>query len=48
MTNLAKLWKELRFVSDYHNFTPVQAQYLQPILEEELQAREIKRIHYLM
>lgn len=48
MTDLAKLWKELRFVSDHHNLTPVQVQYLQPVLEEELQAREIKRIHYLM
>lgn len=48
MTDLAKLWQELRFVSDHHHLTPVQAQYLQPVLEEELQAREIKRIHYLM
>lgn len=48
MMNLPELWKGLKFASDYNNLTPSQKQILEPILYEELQARELKRIAYLM
>lgn len=46
--NLPELWKCLKFASDYNNLTPSQKQILEPILYEEFQARELKRIAYLM
>ncbi len=48
MISLPELWKDLKFVSDYTNITSNQKQILEPILYEELQARELKRIRYLM
>lgn len=48
MISLPELWKHLRFVSDYTHFTASQKQILEPLLYEELQARELKRIRYLM
>lgn len=48
MINLPELWKHLKFVSDYTGLSSNQKQILEPILHEELQARELKRIRYLM
>jgi DNA replication protein DnaC len=48
MMDLPEIWKYLKFASDYKDLTPNQKQLLQPILYEELQARELKRIRYLM
>ena len=44
MISLPELWKHLKFVSDYTNLTATQKQILEPLLYEELQARELKRI----
>ena len=48
MMSLAELWKHLKFASDYNNLMPSQRQILEPILYEEFQAREVRRISYLM
>jgi len=48
MMALPELWKHLKFVSDYKDLSPSQKQFLEPVLYEELQAREVKRIRYLM
>ncbi|MBU1148353.1 MAG: ATP-binding protein [Candidatus Omnitrophica bacterium] len=48
MMSLAELWKDLKFASDYNNLTASQRQILEPILYEEFQARELRRIAYLM
>lgn len=48
MMNLPELWKSLKFASDYNNLTSSQRQIIEPILYEEFQAREARRIAYLM
>jgi len=48
MITLSELWKHLKFASDYNNLTPSQKQLLEPILYEEFQARELRRISHLM
>jgi DNA replication protein DnaC len=48
MMSLPELWKELKFASDYNNLTSSQRQIIEPILYEEFQARETRRIGYLM
>jgi DNA replication protein DnaC len=48
MMSLAELWKHLKFASDYSDLTPSQKQILEPVLYEEVQTRELKRIGYLM
>lgn len=48
MMSLVELWKDLKFASDYNNLSPSQKQILEPILYEEFQARELRRISYLM
>ena len=48
MISLPELFKYLKFVSDHTSLTSNQKQILEPILYEELQARELKRIRYLM
>ena len=48
MMSLNELWKYLRFASDCNNLTSSQRQILEPILYEEFQARELRRISYLM
>ena len=48
MTRLTELWKILKFVSDPPTFAPEETQILAPILEAEVQAREIKQIRYLL
>lgn len=48
MTNLHELWKSLRMVSDESTLTEEQRKVIEPILEEEKRARDIKRIRYLL
>jgi DNA replication protein DnaC len=48
MMDLPELWKHLKFVSDYKELAPNQKQLLEPVLYDELQAREAKRIRYLL
>ena len=48
MIHLPELWKLLKFASDYNNLSPTQKQYIEPLLYEEFQARELRRIAYLM
>jgi DNA replication protein DnaC len=48
MMTLPELWKSLKFTSDYNNLSLSQKQILEPILYEEFQARELRRIAYLM
>ena len=48
MMNLPELWKDLKFVSDYAQITSSQKQILEPILYDELQARELRRTRYLL
>lgn len=48
MMNLPELWKNLKFASDYNNLTSSQRQFIEPVLYEELRAREVRRIAYLM
>ena len=48
MMNLPEIWRNLKFVSDYTELTPSQKQILEPVLYDELQARELRRIRYLM
>jgi DNA replication protein DnaC len=48
MMNLPELWKHLKFVSEYTELTASQKQLLEPVLYEELQARELKRTRYLL
>lgn len=48
MMTLPELWKELKFVSDCNNLTSSQKQILEPIFYDEFQARELRRISYLM
>lgn len=48
MMTLPELWKHLKFASDYNNLSPTQKQYLEPLLYEEFQARETRRIACLM
>ena len=48
MMNLPELWKHLKFVSEYKELTASQKLLLEPVLYEELQARELKRMRYLL
>jgi len=48
MITLPVLSQDLKFASDYNNLTSSQRQILEPILYEEFQARELRRISYLM
>jgi DNA replication protein DnaC len=48
MTPIQQLWTHLKFVSDCSSFTGEQLQIILPILKEEVSAREIKRMRYLL
>ena len=48
MIRLTELWKLLKFVSDPPTLAPEETKILVPILEAEVQAREIKQIRYLL
>src|SRR3989338_5488397 len=48
MTPIEETWKALNFVSDRAGLGPEKEKILLPILEEELRARKIRRIEYLL
>jgi len=48
MTQLNTFWKTLKFVSDPATLTREQIEILLPVLREEANARETKRIRYLL
>jgi DNA replication protein DnaC len=48
MTPIQSIWSQLKFVSDYSSLSEEQIKIIIPILKEELQARETKRIRYLL
>lgn len=48
MTRLDELWKLLKFVSDPSGLAEGQRQAVVPVFEEELQARRLKQIRYLI
>jgi len=48
MTNLSELWKSLGFISQYSALTQEQIKIITPILQEELQLRQVQRIRYLL
>jgi DNA replication protein DnaC len=48
MTQIHQIWKQLKFVSDCPSLTDEHIKILLPILEEEANARETRRIRYLL
>lgn len=48
MTQIHQIWNELRFVSDCSSLTEEQIKTITPILKNEISAREVKRIRYLL
>lgn len=48
MTPIQKIWNQLKFVSDCSSLTEEQIKAILPILAEEAQIRDVKRIHYLL
>jgi DNA replication protein DnaC len=45
---IALLWKILKFVSDPATLSPETVRILLPVLEEEVRARRLRQIHYLL
>lgn len=48
MTQIQKIWNQLKFVSDCSSLTEEQSEKILPVLEEEAQARDSKRLTYLL
>src|SRR3989338_7716647 len=48
MTRLTELWKILKFVTDPGGLTPEAVQTILPVLEEEVRARRLRQIRYLL
>ncbi|MBU1922714.1 MAG: ATP-binding protein [Candidatus Omnitrophica bacterium] len=48
MTQIQTIWNQLKFVSDYSSLTDEQIKIILPILKDEAQAREIKRVRALL
>jgi len=48
MTPIQKTWNQLNFLSDYTSLSEEQIKIILPILEEEAQIRDVKRINYLL
>ncbi len=48
MMSLTELWETLKFVSAPSSLTEEQIKIITPFLQEEVQARHIKRIRYLL
>lgn len=48
MTPIQKIWTQLKFASDCPSLTGEQIKMILPILEEEAQVRDVKRIQYLI
>lgn len=48
MTQIQKIWNQLKFVSDCSSLSEEQIRMILPILEEESQIKDVKRIQYLL
>lgn len=48
MTQIRQIWNELKFASDCSSLTEEQVKAIIPILKDEVSAREVKRIRYLL
>jgi len=48
MTPIQKIWNQLKFVSDCSSLSEEQIRMILPILEEESQIKDVKRIQYLL
>ena len=48
MTQIRQMWSQLKFVSDCSSLTEEQVKAIIPILKDEVSAREVKRIRYLL
>lgn len=48
MTQIRQIWNQLRFASDCSSLTEEQVKAVMPILKDEVSAREVKRIRYLL
>ena len=48
MTQIHKIWQQLKFVSDCSSLTEEEIKIIVPILKEEASAKEVKRIRYLL
>ena len=48
MTPIQEVYKTLKFVSDAGVLTSEQAGFIEPVLKEEINAREAKRMQYLL
>jgi len=48
MTQIRQIWNQLRFASDCSTLTEEQVKAVMPILKDEVSAREVKRIRYLL
>ncbi len=48
MTQIRQMWSQLKFVSDCLSLTEEQVKAIIPILKDEVSAREVKRIRYLL
>jgi len=48
MTPIQKIWNQLNFLFDYSSLTEEQIKMVLPILKEEVQIRDVKRINYLL
>lgn len=48
MTQIRQIWNQLRFASDCSSLTEEQVKAITPILKDEVSAREVKRIRYLL
>jgi DNA replication protein DnaC len=47
-TPIQKIWNQLKFVSDCSSLSEEQIKMILPILEEESQIKDVKRIQYLL
>lgn len=48
MTQIRQMWSQLKFVSDCSPLTEEQVKAIIPVLKDEVSAREVKRIQYLL
>lgn len=48
ITPLHEIWVRLKFVSDAHGLTAEECTAIMPVLANEIKARELKRIKYLL
>jgi DNA replication protein DnaC len=48
MTPIQKIWNQLKFVSDCSSLSEEQIKMILPVLEEESQIKDVRRIEYLL